>query len=154
MPTKVKIDPGICKLPTSVTATLINEDEVQIKVNTACDSVRAMIDELGDTYDTFEVCLQKPGCGPFYDYAKEHFPVHVSCPAINGIIKAMEVEGKLALPCDAEIKFVYTPFSLAGRTELIGRRVAYVRKDFDASNTESRGNAAFTLLDMRRQATA
>lgn len=106
MPTKVIIEPGICKLATSVVATTTGEDEVKLTVKTACDSIRDMFDELGDTFDTFEVCLQKPGSGPFFDYANEHFPVHVSCPAIAGIIKAIEVEGKLALPYDASIRFV------------------------------------------------
>lgn len=106
MATKVVIDPGICKLGTTVVATAVDEDEVRIEVKSACDSITNMIEALGDTYDTFEVCLRKPGEGPFYEYAQANFPVHVSCPAINGIIKAMEVEGKLALPRDASICFV------------------------------------------------
>ena len=106
MSTKVIIEPGICKLATSVVATLVDDDEVKLQVKTACDSIKEMFEDLGDTFDTFEVCLQKPGSGPFFDYAREHFPVHVSCPAIAGIIKAMEVEGKLALPYDASIRFV------------------------------------------------
>ena len=108
MSTKVIIEPGICKLNTSVVATAVDEDEVKIEVKSACESIVKMIEELGDTFDTFEVCLQKPGLGPFYEYAQEHFPIHVACPAINGIIKAMEVEGKLALPLDASIRFVPT----------------------------------------------
>lgn len=106
MPTKVVIEPGICKLGTSVVATMVDEDTVKIEVKSACEPIENMIKELGDTYDTFETCLVKPGEGPFYEYAKKNFPVHVSCPAINGILKAMEVEGKLALPLDAEIRFV------------------------------------------------
>lgn len=106
MATKVLIDPGICKLGTSVVATATDEDEVTVEVKSACESITKMMEELGDTYDTFEVCLTKPGTGPFYEYAQQHFPVHVACPAINGIIKAIEVEGKLALPHDASIRFV------------------------------------------------
>ena len=68
--------------------------------------MKKMFEELGDTFDAFEVCLQKPGEGPFFDYAKEHFPVHVSCPILAGIIKCMEVECNLALKKDCEIKFV------------------------------------------------
>ena len=84
----------------------VDEDEVQLEVHTGCPSITSMMENLGDTFETFDVCLQKPGTGPFFDYAREHFPVHVSCPTINGIIKAMEVEGGLALPHDASIKFV------------------------------------------------
>jgi len=105
MATKVTIEPGICNLTCIVTAELVDEDELEIDVATGCAAINGMIDALGNTFDAFEVCLQKPGMGPFYDYAREHFPVHVSCPALCGIIKAMEVEAKLALPKDASIMF-------------------------------------------------
>ena len=106
MATRVSVEPGICKLPTNITAELVDEDEVKLTVHSGCDSIKQMMADLGDTFDTFETCLRKPGQGPFYEYAQEHFPIHVSCPAINGILKAMEVEGKLALPCDCSIKFL------------------------------------------------
>ena len=106
MTTKVVIEPGICHLTCAVTAELVDEDELEVDVSTGCASINGMFDELGSTFDSFEVCLQKPGCGPFFEYAKEHFPVHVSCPALCGIIKAMEVEAKLALPENASITFV------------------------------------------------
>ena len=105
MTTKVTIEPGICKLDCAVTAELVGDDEIELEVACGCESIQGMFAELGTTFDAFEVCLQKPGCGPFYDYAREHFPVHVSCPALCGIIKAMEVEAKLALPADASIRF-------------------------------------------------
>ena len=105
MATKVTIEPGICNLSCAVSAELIGDDEVAVDVTTGCESIKGMFEELGDTFDTFEVCLQKPGLGPFYEYAREHFPVHVSCPALCGIIKAIEVEAKLALPKDASIHF-------------------------------------------------
>ena len=105
MTTKVIIEPGICKLTCSVTAELVDEDELEVDVTTGCEAITEMFKELGCTFDMFETCLQKPGCGPFYEYASEHFPTHVSCPALCGIIKAMEVEAKLALPADASIHF-------------------------------------------------
>ena len=106
--TKVKIEPGICGFTTSVTATVDPDEdtELTVKVATGCPSIRGMMEALGETFDAYEVCLQKPGAGPFYDYAKEHFPVHVSCPVINGIIKCMEVQAHLALKKDARIEFV------------------------------------------------
>ena len=61
---------------------------------------------LGDEFDAYELCLQKPGAGPLYEYAQEHFPVHVSCPALNGIIKCVEVECHLALKKNASIEFI------------------------------------------------
>ena len=106
MATNVVIEPGICRFTCTVRAELVDEDEVKLEVHTGCPSVSGMMESLGDTFETFDFCLKKPGIGPFYEYAQAHFPVHVSCPALCGIIKAMEVEAKLALPKDASIQFV------------------------------------------------
>lgn len=104
--TKVEINPGICGLITQVTAESEDQMEVKVSVTSDCESVRKMFEELGDTFDAFEVCLKKPGSNALYEYASEHFPGHASCPAIAGIIKAMEVECKLALPKDSTIHFL------------------------------------------------
>ena len=105
--TKVRIEPGICGFTTTVRAQADPDEdtELTVRVATGCPSVKGMMEALGDTFDAYEVCLQKPGVGPFYDYAREHFPVHVACPVINGIIKCMEVEAHLALKKDASIVF-------------------------------------------------
>ena len=106
--TKVKIEPGICGFTTTVRAVADADDETDltVRVATGCPSVKGMMEALGDSFDAYEVCLRKPGEGPFFDYAKQHFPVHVSCPVINGIIKCMEAEAHLALKRDASIAFV------------------------------------------------
>ena len=106
--TRVRIEPGICGFTTSVRAEANPDEatELTVRVATGCPSVKGMMEALGDSFDAYEVCLQKPGQGPFYDYARAHFPVHVSCPVINGIIKCMEVEAHLALKKDASISFV------------------------------------------------
>ena len=104
--TKVRIDPGICGLKPLVSARAEDETAVTVQISSACPSIQAMAKALGEDYDAYELCLQKPGEGPFYDYAREHFPVHVSCPAINGIIKCVEVECHLALKKNASIEFI------------------------------------------------
>ena len=104
--TKVIVEPGICGFTMKVSAEMNEDEEVVVKVATGCESIRNMMKELGDTYDPMEVCLQKPGKGPFYEYAQAHFPVHVACPGINGIIKCIEAESHLALKHDASIRFV------------------------------------------------
>lgn len=103
--TKVLIDPGVCGFITSVEAHSDDQMTVEVTVKSGCDSVRAMMDELGSTFDAYEICLKKPGDGAFFDYAKEHFPVHAACPVLSGIIKCMEVECRLALKKDVSIKF-------------------------------------------------
>ena len=104
--TKVRIDPGICGLKTLVSAQVQDETSVTVKISSACPSIQAMAKQLGEEYDAYELCLQKPGVGPFYDYAQEHFPVHVACPALNGIIKCVEAECHLALKKNASIEFI------------------------------------------------
>jgi hypothetical protein len=103
--TKVKIDPGVCGLVTSVEAVSEDQMEVTVKVRSGCKSIKEMMKELGDTFDAYEICLTKPGENAFFEYAMEHFPAHASCPALAGIIKCMEVECKLALPKDCSIVF-------------------------------------------------
>ena len=105
--TRVKIEPGICGLNTKVEAVYDDEEmEVKLTVYSACKAVQAMMAELGDTFDPYEICLKKPGQGPMYEYASEHFPTHVSCPTIAGIIKCTEVGCGLALKKDASIRFL------------------------------------------------
>ena len=62
--TKVMINPGICGFVTSVTAESEDQMEVKIQVKSGCKSVKQMFDDLGDTFDAYEVCLRKPGEGP------------------------------------------------------------------------------------------
>lgn len=59
--TKVKIEPGICKFSTLVTATASEDEEteVTIKVASGCPSVKKMMEELGSIFDAYEVCLDK-----------------------------------------------------------------------------------------------
>lgn len=105
--TKVKVDPGICGLKTVIEAESMEDGmEVQLKVVSACDAVQKMMDELGDEFDTYEICLKKPGEGPLFEYASKNFPVHCGCPTIAGIVKCAEAECNLALKKDVEIKFI------------------------------------------------
>lgn len=103
--TKVKINPGVCGLVTTVTASA-KKYKVDLKVASGCESVRKMMEELGTTFDAFSEVLVKPGQGSFYKYASENFPAHAACPVIAGIIKCMEAECKLGLKAPASIDFV------------------------------------------------
>lgn len=103
--TKVQINPGVCGFVTAVTAESEDEQEVKVQVRTGCKAVQTMMEALGSTFDAYEVCLVKPGQGPLFAYAAEHFPVHAGCPVIAGITKCMEAECGLALRHDVEIRF-------------------------------------------------
>lgn len=102
---KVTINPGVCGLITSAEAVSEDGMEVELHVKSGCKAVSGMMEALGNTFDGYELCLGKPGTGPLYEYAAEHFPGHCACPAIAGIIKAAEVACGLALPRDVSIVF-------------------------------------------------
>lgn len=106
--TKVKINPGVCGFVTNVTAEANPEEDqnVTIRVTTGCEAVKKMMQTLGESFDGYELCLVKPGQGPLYEYASEHFPVHAGCPVLSGICKCAEAECGLALKKDAEIRFI------------------------------------------------
>ena len=103
--TKVKIDPGPCGFKTVVFAEMNDDEMAEVKVATGCQAIRDMMEELGNEFDPYEVCLVKPGQGPFFEYASEHFPVHAGCPVFSGIAKCIEVEAGLALVHDVSIVF-------------------------------------------------
>lgn len=104
--TKVQINPGICGFISSVSAESENGQDVKLSIHSGCPSIKKMIEGMEESYDAYELCLTKPGEGPLYEYARENFPVHASCPVISGILKCAEVECNLALPKDCEIKFL------------------------------------------------
>ncbi|MCL2884102.1 MAG: hypothetical protein FWF49_01275 [Oscillospiraceae bacterium] len=103
--TKVTINPGVCGFVTAVEAVSEDGMEVKLRIKSGCEPVRKITKELGDTFDSYELCLVKPGQGPLFAYAGEKFPVHCGCPVLSGIVKAVEAECHLALPRDVSITF-------------------------------------------------
>ena len=103
--TKVKIDPGPCGFKAVVMAEMNDDDLAEVKVACGCKEIQAMMEAVGNELDPYEVCLVKPGIGPLFDYAKEHFPVHAGCPILSGIAKCIEAEAGLALKHDVTITF-------------------------------------------------
>ncbi|MCX7614777.1 MAG: hypothetical protein N2Z65_03370 [Clostridiales bacterium] len=104
--TTVRVDPGICGFVAKVTAESEDQMEVKIQVASDCAAISAMMHELGEVFDAFEICLTKPGTGPMFDYAREKFPIHAACPVISGILKCVEVECGLALKRDVSVSFL------------------------------------------------
>ena len=104
---KLKIEPGVCGFTAIVEAGFDEEEgTVKLKVASGCKSVQKMLEDLGDTFDGYALCLKKPGEGPLYDYARAHFPGHAACPVVAGILKCAEAESGLALPRDASFTFL------------------------------------------------
>ena len=104
--TKVKIDSGICGMVTVVTAVSEDGETVRVTLESPCTAIQKMMETLGDEFDVFDVCMIKPGKGPFYEYAGEHFPGHAGCPVCAGIAKCIEAECHMALKKDVSIRFL------------------------------------------------
>ena len=105
--TKVRIDPGICGLKTIVEAQADEDNCVTLNITSDCGTIRKLKEAMEEEYDAYDVCMQKPGTGPLYDIAREgRLPLHASCPVINGIIKCVEAECRLALKKNAAIEFI------------------------------------------------
>ena len=103
--TKVRINPGVCGLVTTVEVSGDNGRKLTIKAESQCENVRKMVNVLGDTFDGYRLCSNKPGSGPLYEFASQNFPAHSGCISISGVLKAVEAECKMALPRDASITF-------------------------------------------------
>lgn len=104
--TKVEVYPGPCRFVAKITCEAKNKKHCAITVDTQCPNISAMIKDLGPEFSPMSLVIAKPGQGIFYDYAKEHFPAHAACPAINAIIKCVEVESGLGLKDEVYIKFL------------------------------------------------
>jgi pentose-5-phosphate-3-epimerase len=101
--TKVEIDSGICGLVSVVTAEKGKDKKVHITVETPCEMVKKMADEI----ELLEMMSAFTGHlnNPVYRAAAKHLK-HVACPAPAGILKALEVELGLCLPKDCSIRFL------------------------------------------------
>ncbi len=103
---KVEIDAGACGMKTTVQAESEDGMNVSVTVTSDCNSINKMMEDLGEDFDAFALCLSKPGANELYKYAAAHFPGHAACPALAGIVKCAEAACGLALPKDAAIKFI------------------------------------------------
>jgi hypothetical protein len=104
--TKVVVNPGVCGFTAMVEVTSDDGMEVTLNVETGCPAITAMFDELGTSFDAFELVFTYLGTNVFYQYANDNYPQHGGCITIAGITKAVEAACSLALPTDASISFV------------------------------------------------
>lgn len=101
--TKVTIHCGACGLSTSVKAEKCDDKEVEITLDSECERVKKMQDDIS----TLNMMAAFTGFlnNPVYRSAARHLP-HVACPVPSGILKALEVELGFNVPQDASIRFL------------------------------------------------
>jgi hypothetical protein len=96
-----EISSGICGFKTIV-ITSLNGKICRIKIKTNCGYIKKISEELTEADPYREISFKKE-MPLTYELAFKHIP-HAACPVPSGIIKAIEVESKLALPADVIIK--------------------------------------------------
>lgn len=98
---KAEINAGNCGFITTVETTL--EDKVcKIAIQSNCAAIQRMAQELTEVNPFQEISFRRQTPKTMEMGAK--YCTHAACPVPVGIIKAVEVESKLALPGESTIK--------------------------------------------------
>jgi hypothetical protein len=101
----VVVNPGICGLQTSLSAT-DRDGALELQAQSACPRVKAFAETLPGA-DTFALALNALPQNPAALAAEEH-RLHAGCAVPIAVIKLAEVCGGLALPARAEIEITST----------------------------------------------
>ncbi len=96
-----EIDSGICGFCTTIRSRS-DGSVVRLEIESTCPHVNELGEHLTEVDPWREISFR--GEGPLtFRLAAEHL-AHPACPVPAGIIKAIEVEARLALPKDASIR--------------------------------------------------
>jgi hypothetical protein len=96
---------GNCGFNTMVEATL--EGKVcKLNITSECSAIQKMGEELTEVNPYEEISFKR--AMPKIHEVGHKFCTHAACPVPVGIIKAVEIEAKLALPTDVIIKLSKT----------------------------------------------
>lgn len=100
--TRAEIAAGICGFTTVVEARLAGDNECELAIQSACESIQQLAEVLKRVSPLQEISYRQGGPQVFRLAAR--YCRHPSCPVPVGIIKAIEVEAGLALPADTLIR--------------------------------------------------
>ena len=98
---KAEIFAGNCGYNTEVEATM-NGKVVKLNITSECPAMQKMAEELTEVNPYSEISFRR--AMPKIHEAGHKHCTHAACPVPVGIIKAVEIEAKLALPTDVTIK--------------------------------------------------
>lgn len=96
---------GNCGFNTTVEATLDGK-VCKLSIDSECAAIRRMAEELTEVEPYKEISFRR--AMPKIHEAGHKFCTHAACPVPVGIVKAVEIESKLALPTDVTIKLSKT----------------------------------------------
>ena len=98
---KAEISSGICGFTTVVEAKM-NGKACNLVINSDCKSIQTLAQNLKQV-NPFEEISFRQSIPQTIQLSMQHCP-HAACPVPVGIIKAVEVAAKLAVPADVSIK--------------------------------------------------
>lgn len=96
---------GNCGFSTKVEATMDGKT-CKLSITSECAAIQKMAAELTEVNPFQEISFRR--AMPAIHAAGHKFCTHAACPVPVGIVKAVEVEAKLALPTDVTIKLAKT----------------------------------------------
>jgi len=99
---KAEIFSGICGFSTTVETSMDGKMCCKVNIVSNCKSVQSLAQELTEVNPYKEIST-RPSIPFTLQMGAKHCP-HSACPVAVGIVKAIEVEAKLALPADVSIK--------------------------------------------------
>jgi hypothetical protein len=99
---KVTLDAGACGFKVIIKATKTGHRMFKIELISPCEMIKNLNDELKDREFGPEVFSTIEG-SEIYELCSKHIK-HISCPIPAAILKAIEVEGGLAVPKDLKMK--------------------------------------------------
>lgn len=98
----VQTDPGICGLPSTITSSSEDMQNVKIEIDSKCPDIMKIAEKIKEV-NAMEEVFGKIGENAVYTAAKEHCK-HAACPVPAAIMKAVEAAAGLALPKDVTIR--------------------------------------------------
>ena len=98
---KAEISSGVCGHVTTVVTTMDGK-VCKVAITSTCKAIQQLAQELTEVNPMMEISAKR-AIPQILQMGLKHC-YHAACPVPVGIIKAVEVEAKLALPKDAIIK--------------------------------------------------
>jgi hypothetical protein len=98
--TEAKIEPGVCGFTTTVKAEM-RGSECFLTIESDCTAIQKLAEHLQKVDPVEEISFRRSV--PRILQAGMELCPHAACPVPVGIVKAVEVEAKLALPADVRI---------------------------------------------------
>ncbi len=98
-----EIQAGACGFTTVVKTLTYDGRHVEVTLESECANIRRVAAELGEV-DAYEEISWRKGKRSAIHEAMAAHARHTACPVTSGIIKAVEVCTRLAIPADVSIK--------------------------------------------------